>query len=155
MRCHHTPSGLSGLSSRLQFTSRWATAPIRYSGQIGGSVVTIGHIAPSLLVAVPTRLRRRTVNSALHNRAWVTDIRGAPTVQVILGYLHVYDLLQGVQLQLDVQDRFVWRFSADVVYLASSAYKAIFIGSIKLWASGGQSSCGRPLPRQRSNSSSG
>ena len=53
-------------------------------------------------------------------------------VQVILGYLHVYDLLQGVQLQLDVQDRFIWRFSVDGVYSASSAYKAMFIGSVKL-----------------------
>ena len=107
-------------SSTLFWTDRW----------INGHF--IGHIAPSLLAAVPTRLRRRTVSSALHNRAWVTDIRGAPTVQVILCYLHVYELLQGFQLQLAVQDRFCWRFSADGVYSASSAYKAMFIGSVRL-----------------------
>ncbi|XP_066371097.1 uncharacterized protein [Miscanthus floridulus] len=107
-------------SNTLFWTDRW----------INGH--SIGHIAPALLAAVPARLRRRTVSSALHDRAWARDIRGVPTVQVILGNLHVCDLLQGVQLQLDVQDRFVCRFSADGVYSASSAYKAMFIGSVKL-----------------------
>jgi hypothetical protein len=41
---------------------------------------SIGHIAPSLLAAVPKRLRRRSVSSALANRAWAADIRGARTV---------------------------------------------------------------------------
>jgi hypothetical protein len=68
----------------------------------------------------------------LNNRAWVTDIRGAPTVQVIMEYLRVWELMEGVQLQQAVDDRFCWRFSADGVYSASSAYKAMFIGSTRL-----------------------
>jgi hypothetical protein len=93
---------------------------------------SIGHIAPSLLAAVPKWLRRRSVSSALANRAWAADIRGARTVQVILGYLHVDQLLQAFQLQPGVEDRFVWRFGPDGAYSASSAYRAMFFGSTKL-----------------------
>jgi len=66
------------------------------------------------------------------NRAWVSDIRGARTVQVILGYLLVDELLRGIQLQPATDDRFVWRFGPDGVYSASSAYQAMFYGSTKL-----------------------
>jgi hypothetical protein len=97
--------------------------------------LTICLISPSggsLLAAVPTRLRCRTVDSALINRAWASDIRGPRTVQVILGYLRVDQLVRGIELQPGTEDRFVWRFRPNGVYSASSAYRAMFFGSVKL-----------------------
>lgn len=107
-------------SSTLFWTDRWI------NGQ------SIGHIAPALLAAVPKRLRRRAMSSALHGRAWARDIKGPRTVQVILGYVQVDALIRDVHLQPGVEDRFVWRFSTDGVYSASSAYRAMFYGSVKL-----------------------
>ena len=66
------------------------------------------------------------------NRAWATDIRGARTVQAILGFLRVDELVRGMVLQPDTEDHFVWRFGSDGVYTASSAYRAIFFSSVKL-----------------------
>lgn len=84
---------------------------------------SISHIAPCLLVAVPARRRRRTVASALTNNAWVSDIQGAQTVQVIVEYLVLIP---------EVKDKFIWRFGSDGVYSASSACKAMFVGSTHL-----------------------
>jgi hypothetical protein len=53
-------------------------------------------------------------------------------VQVILGYLRVDLLVRGIELQPGTKDRFVWRFRPDGVYSASSAYRAMFFGSVKL-----------------------
>lgn len=60
------------------------------------------------------------------------DIHGPWTVQVITDYLRIWELTEDVQLWLNEKDRFCWRFSADGVYSASSAYKAMFIGSVRL-----------------------
>ena len=65
-------------------------------GLMGG---TLAELAPNLFRAVPKRVRKsRTAAQALQNRGWVRDIRGALTVQVLIEYLHVWDLLEGVIL---------------------------------------------------------
>ena len=59
----------------------------------------IGQSAPVVLLAVPKSRRRRSVASALTNRAWVSDIRGVPTVQLLLEYLQLWEVPQNVQLE--------------------------------------------------------
>jgi len=44
------------------------------------------------------------VSQALSNRCWVSDIKGALTVQVLIEYLHIWELLEGVIIQPDTPD---------------------------------------------------
>jgi len=77
---------------------------------------------PNLFRAVAARARKRKVFQALNNRTWVSDIRGALTVQVLLSY---------VELQPDVEDTHIWTFSTTGQYTTKSAYEALFIGAIQ------------------------
>jgi hypothetical protein len=52
------------------------------------------------------------VADALRDFTWVRDIKGAPTVQVILEYLAIWDMVQPFQLSGD-EDIFLWKWSAD------------------------------------------
>lgn len=47
--------------------------------------------------------------SGLANHVWVSDITGAPTVQVVLQYMVLWDRLLSVQLMPGVSDSIVWR----------------------------------------------
>ena len=93
---------------------------------------------PNLFRAVAARARKRKVFQALNNRTWVSDIRGALTVQVLLSY---------VELQPDVEDTHIWTFSTTGQYTTKSAYEALFIGAIqfgpreRIWRSWAPSKC--------------
>jgi len=75
--------------------------------------------------------KSRTVAQALQNRGWVRDIRGALTVQVLMEYLQVWDLLDGVILQQGVPDQFRWKLNQLGSYSSKIAYDACFVGSIR------------------------
>jgi hypothetical protein len=93
---------------------------------------TVAEIAPNLFNAVQKRTaKRRTVAQALHNRSWVQDIRGARTVEVLLDYLHVWDMVDGIILHPEIPDRYIWKLTNDGSYSSKSAYAAFFLGSIK------------------------
>ena len=93
---------------------------------------TVAEIAPNLFNAVQKRTaKRRTVAQALHNRSWVQDIRGARTVEVLLDYLHIWDMVDGIILHPEILDRYNWKLTQDGSYSSKSAYTAFFLGSIK------------------------
>ena len=48
---------------------------------------------------------------SLNNRTWVSDIRGALTVQVLIEYINLWELFSNVELQPDVEDTHIWKFS--------------------------------------------
>ena len=57
------------------------------------------NIAPCLCNAVGSTIKKhRTVAQALQGDLWIQDITGALTVQVILEYLHVWDITRETQL---------------------------------------------------------
>ena len=88
--------------------------------------------APELYHAIPKRVAKRlTVCQALSNRCWISDIKGALTVQVLAGYLHIWDLVEGAVLQPDTPDKHVWRLSSSGCYSSKSAYNTMFVGTIK------------------------
>jgi hypothetical protein len=60
------------------------------------------------------------------------DIVGALTTQVLCQFLQVWQLLHDVNLNPLQTDRFVWKWSPDGKYSASSAYHAFFAGSTSL-----------------------
>jgi hypothetical protein len=105
-------------------------------------------LAPRLLATIPKRMpKQRTVKDALANQTWISDIKGARTVGVMVDYLHLCDILADVLLQPDVEDRHIWRFSSDGQYSAKTAYKGFFVGTIsfepweRIWKTWAPSKC--------------
>jgi hypothetical protein len=90
----------------------------------------IADLAPRLLEAIPKRrVKRRIVQEALNGRSWVLDIKGACTIGVIVEFLHPWDLLYNFELEPDVEDVHIWRFSASGQYSTKSTYESFFLGS--------------------------
>ena len=105
-------------ANTLFWTDRW----------LHGQCITV--LAPRLFAAIPKRrTKQQTVQDALTNQTWISDIKGARTVGVIVDYLLLWDVLSDFFLQPDVEDRHIWRFSSDGQYSAKTAYKGLFVGS--------------------------
>jgi hypothetical protein len=105
----------------------------------------IKDIAPAMFDLVPLRLaNRRLVKDALPNFHWISDVNGAISVGVIAEFLELCEVLDAVVLQPGIRDRHLWKFSASGDYTTSSAYKALFLGSVqfepieRVWKSWGQ-----------------
>jgi hypothetical protein len=80
---------------------------------------TMAEIAPNLIKTAGKRTAKpRTVAQATQNRRWVGDINGALTIEVLIEYLHIWDLVDGLLLQPDVQDRYTWKLSHDGIATA-------------------------------------
>ena len=93
----------------------------------------IADLAPRLFSAIPKkRVKQRTVQEAFTNRAWVSDIQGALTVGVIVEYLHLWDLLNDLELQPEVEDSYVWPLHSGGQYSVKSVYEGFFVGSTHL-----------------------
>jgi len=54
---------------------------------------------PNLFNAIAVRARKRTVYDTITGGRWISDIRGALSVQVLIEYLHLWELLSNVELQ--------------------------------------------------------
>jgi hypothetical protein len=108
----------------------------------------IGEFAPRLLAVVPKRIANiRTVRDALTDRRWISDIRGSLTVGVIADFLSLWDALANMELQMDSEDKHIFRFASDGEYLANVAYDSMFIGSTQfafydiIWKTWAPSKC--------------
>jgi hypothetical protein len=83
--------------------------------------------------AVNIRLQRsRLVAHALPNDSWVSDITGSLTLEALAQYIDLWGRLQGVHLNEAVPDKFIWKWSLNQQYSASSAYRAFFLGQCGL-----------------------
>ena len=58
---------------------------------------------------------------------WILDIWGALTVQVLIEYLELWEVLEVFHLNPDVPDQHKWRFIETVTYSCCSAYLAFFV----------------------------
>ncbi|EEE53511.1 hypothetical protein OsJ_36687 [Oryza sativa Japonica Group] len=72
-----------------------------------------------------------TVAQGLLNNRWVRDLQGSLSNRALVDYLALWDELQLVSLQSGEADSVLWRFSANGVFSASSAYEFLFSTSIK------------------------
>lgn len=108
-----------GASARL-WTDSWAP------------VGPLCHFAPQLYAAISRAGKKRTVKDGVFQHRWARDIVGAPTVQVLCQYLRVWRIIRDLVLHPLQEDRFVWRWSTDGKYSASSAYQAFFAGSVSM-----------------------
>jgi hypothetical protein len=87
-------------------------------------------LAPRLFAAVPKRnLNTRSVQEALTDRRWLTDIRGAVSVGVLVDFLDLWDILSSINLLQNQEDKHIFRFATDGKYSAKAAYESLFIGS--------------------------
>ena len=101
--------------STLFWTDRW----------LQGSCLQ--DIAPTVFAAVTSRKRRATVAEAIIDDAWVQHITTPTTVQLLIEFGKLCDLIEGVQLTPN-PDTITWKFSEDQAYSAASAYGAMFLG---------------------------
>ena len=80
-------------------------------------------LTPHLFHAIPTRSRNsRTVSDTLTGRRWMREIKCALTVPLLAQYLQLWDRLQNVQLNDEVRDRFVLKWSNSGEHSASCTY---------------------------------
>jgi hypothetical protein len=70
------------------------------------------------------------VQDTLTDDSWLEDIQSHYSVAVLSEYLDVWDLLQEVLLQPEVEDIHKWRFEASGQFSTKSAYEAFFNGSV-------------------------
>jgi hypothetical protein len=61
----------------------------------------------------------------------VRYISGGLSVQELTDYLHLWAIVDGTELS-DQPDKTIWRWTADGVYFAKSAYNMMHIGSITM-----------------------
>jgi hypothetical protein len=91
---------------------------------------SIKEIAPEVYALISKRCRKqRTVQQALVERSWITDIGGAPSALALWQYVQLWIRLRDVLLSPD-QDRLVWHWTTDGQYSSSSCYDALFQGAI-------------------------
>jgi hypothetical protein len=81
----------------------------------------IADLAPLLFAAVPqARRKHRTVQQTFQNHIWTADIQGVVTIEIIVQYIQLWELLLDFQLQPEVEDTHFWRLSAKEKYSAKS-----------------------------------
>jgi hypothetical protein len=91
----------------------------------------IADLFPRLIGAIPKRvINCRTVQEAIVSAKWISDIRGALSVGVLTDYLQLWDLISGIELQPEVDDKHTFSIASNGVYSAKSAYEGLFLGSV-------------------------
>ncbi|XP_015642420.1 uncharacterized protein [Oryza sativa Japonica Group] len=67
-----------------------------------------------------------TVVEALRQHRWVRDIRGSLSAAALSEYLNLWDEIQEVQLQDDVDDSIRWRLTSNGTFCTASVYELFF-----------------------------
>jgi hypothetical protein len=108
----------------------------------------IADLMSDLADTIPARRRHNCmVAYAMQGLAWIRDIKGAQTVQVIMQYLHLFQRLQSVQLHSGAHDQLVWRWNPNGCYSSCSAYATLMLGqsfalgSKELWKTKAHNNC--------------
>jgi len=93
------------------------------------------------------RVIRRTVQKALPDNAWLQNIQGHYSVLVLAELLNIWDLVEQILHQPEVEDLHKWRFEASGQFSTESAYEALFNGAIHfepsklIWSTWAPSKC--------------
>jgi hypothetical protein len=95
-------------------------------------VGSLRSVSPYVYQASSRARRSQLVHDAIVNRRWVRDITGATTLQVLVQFLRIWELVRETELDPLRADRFVWRWAPDGSFSVSSTYRAFFIGSMEL-----------------------
>jgi hypothetical protein len=91
----------------------------------------IADLFPRLFSAIPKWLVNcRTVQEAIVSTKWISDIKGALSVGVLTDYLQLWDLIFGVELQPEVEDKHIFSIAPNGAYSSKSAYEGLFLRSM-------------------------
>lgn len=108
----------------------------------------IQELAPQVYALVPkTRPNKRTVADARPNAKWLEDLQGQISVDALMEYLELWDILSKVEHQHGVPDQHIWRLSPSKQHSAKSAYAALFQGAVlfepyeRIWKSWAPPNC--------------
>jgi hypothetical protein len=82
-----------------------------------------------LLLSINGMIRKSPACSR-KKRTWVADIRGALSVQVLIEYPVIWDLVDDMPLQQGVSDQHHWKFTQSGIYSSKSAYSMFFLDSV-------------------------
>ena len=102
---------------------------------------------PHLFGAGAARAKKRTVHDALVENRWISDIRGALTVNVLIEYLRLWGNLSGFELEAEVDDTHIWQFTSLGQYSTKSAYESLFTRAVqfkhgkRIWKSWAPGKC--------------
>jgi hypothetical protein len=77
-----------------------------------------------------SRRKHRVVRDALRDGAWIRDLRGRVSPDLLDLFVTFRSLLGLAELSPEVRDTFTWRFSADGGYSTASAYRLQFLGAM-------------------------
>jgi hypothetical protein len=80
------------------WTDRWLVGQ-RLDQTCGGAKNASNLRERTVFGAVAARAKKRTVHDALEDNRWISDIKGALTVNVLIEYLHLWESLSGIELQ--------------------------------------------------------
>ena len=78
--------------------------------------------------------KNRTVKEELHEQNWTRGLWRMQTVDEMASFVHLWDAVHEVQLTTE-QDNITWRWMADGIYSAKSAYNLQFQGSYSTFRS--------------------
>jgi hypothetical protein len=82
----------------------------------------IADLVPRLFDVIPKRItNRRTVQEALTDRRWISDITGTLSVGVLVDYLHLWNLVSDLELLPDVEDKHIFSIAANGAYPAKAS----------------------------------
>lgn len=93
------------------------------------------------------RDRGRSVGSALRNNSWVADIRGGLSIQALVEYFGIWDMVANISLQEAEDDRLVWRLAENGEFSVKTAYSLLCAGRTKcaigkiIWKSKAPAKC--------------
>jgi len=76
--------------------------------------------------------KNKTVSEEIHQQNWTRGLWRMQTVEEMASFVQLWDFVQSVQLT-DEPDTIAWRWTADGMYTAKSAYNAQFVGSYSLF----------------------
>jgi hypothetical protein len=115
---HAATSVKLGDGTKIYFwTDRWL------AGQ------SISSLAPAVFAAVSARIANaRTVAAGVHENSWIKDISGPLSVDGIMQFLHLVEIIDAQELSPDNADELSWNFTSSGSYSSKSAYSALFEG---------------------------
>jgi hypothetical protein len=76
-------------------------------------------------LASTRRKNSKTVENALRNNSWISDITGELSVEGCVQCIRLWQELVGVQRNEQSEDKFTWKGSTSWQYTASDTYKLL------------------------------
>ncbi|KAM0911679.1 hypothetical protein ACQ4PT_013296 [Festuca glaucescens] len=107
------------------FKACWATVKVDVVQAVQAFFLAV------LALVRPSIVRRRSVCEGLPRDAWVRDIAGELSVDVVAQFFRLWDTVRAFSLNEGV-DEFRWKWTADGQFSTRTAYRVFFHGSTGL-----------------------